>query len=49
MAFVVGGRPAAAGHVVRMGRYERVLGCMASAVAPELVHESGTVPVAVAQ
>lgn len=49
VAFVVDGTPAAAGHAVRMGRCERVLGCMASAVAPELVRESDTVPAAVAQ
>jgi hypothetical protein len=49
VAFVAGGKPVAAGHVVRSGRCGRVLGCMVSAVAPEVVRESDTVPGAVAQ
>jgi hypothetical protein len=49
VAFVAGGKPVAAGHVVRTGRCGRVLGCMVSAVAPEVVRESDTVPGAVAQ
>lgn len=36
----------AAGHVVRLGRFVRALGCTVSAVAPELVRGSDTAAVA---
>lgn len=36
----------AAGHVARVGRCVRALGCMANAVAPKLVGESDTAVVA---
>lgn len=52
VAFVEGGKPvaaAAAARVVRLGKCVRVLGCMASAVAPNLVGDSDTVHAAVAQ